>query len=126
LGVTEVGVQKALLDWAKKRSYDSPKGACKAMEAEVEEQAEAEPEPLTPSAPLPSPDSSPPHTPVTPSAFSSIDVGGSDCVVCMERGSQVIFLPCGHVCCCQVCSGALLNCPLCRGSISQRVRLYQN
>ncbi|MEQ2167034.1 hypothetical protein GOODEAATRI_000087, partial [Goodea atripinnis] len=25
---------------------------------------------------------------------------------------KVIFLPCGHVCCCQVCSGALQNCPL--------------
>uniref|UniRef100_A0A672RY27 E3 ubiquitin-protein ligase LRSAM1-like n=1 Tax=Sinocyclocheilus grahami TaxID=75366 RepID=A0A672RY27_SINGR len=38
--------------------------------------------------------------------------------------SQVIFLPCGHVCCCQTCSDPLQSCPLCRGSISQRVRLY--
>jgi len=62
----------------------------------VEEQAEAEP--LTPSAPLPSPDSptlgaaaSPPHTPVTPSTFSSMDVGGSECVVCMERGVRTTW-----------------------------------
>uniref|UniRef100_A0A669EDY8 Leucine rich repeat and sterile alpha motif containing 1 n=1 Tax=Oreochromis niloticus TaxID=8128 RepID=A0A669EDY8_ORENI len=40
--------------------------------------------------------------------------------------SQVIFLPCGHVCCCQVCNDALQNCPLCRANISQRIRLYQN
>uniref|UniRef100_A0A8D0DB17 Leucine rich repeat and sterile alpha motif containing 1 n=1 Tax=Sander lucioperca TaxID=283035 RepID=A0A8D0DB17_SANLU len=68
-----------------------------------------------------------PGTPVTPSAPSPVDgPGGSECVVCMETGSQVIFLPCGHACCCQVCSGALQNCPLCRGNISQRVRLYHS
>ncbi|CAL8276336.1 unnamed protein product [Merluccius merluccius] len=112
LGVTEVGVQKALLDWAKKSSHGSPRA---------------------PSAPSPDSPSqsegaagSPPHTPVTPSTFSSMDPGSSECVVCMESGSQVIFLPCGHVCCCQVCSDALVNCPLCRTTISQRVRLYQN
>ncbi|CAL8321906.1 unnamed protein product [Lota lota] len=133
LGVTEVGVQKALLDWAKNRSHGSPAGACKAIcqEEEVEEEA------VAPSAPPPPPDSplqsevatgipSPPHTPVTPSASNSMDPGSSECVVCMERGSQVIFLPCGHVCCCLVCNDALLNCPLCRSNISQRVRLYQN
>uniref|UniRef100_A0A8C5FTW9 RING-type domain-containing protein n=1 Tax=Gadus morhua TaxID=8049 RepID=A0A8C5FTW9_GADMO len=68
---------------------------------------------------------SPPHTPVTPSASGSMDPGSSECVVCMERGSQVIFLPCGHVCCCLVCNDALLNCPLCRSNIAQRVRLFQ-
>uniref|UniRef100_A0AAY4EGN0 RING-type domain-containing protein n=1 Tax=Denticeps clupeoides TaxID=299321 RepID=A0AAY4EGN0_9TELE len=66
-----------------------------------------------------------PSSPVTPSAPSPVDSpGSSECVVCMETASQVIFLPCGHVCCCQVCSDALQSCPLCRGDISQRVRLY--
>ena len=40
--------------------------------------------------------------------------------------SQVIFLPCGHVCCCQLCSDALQNCPLCRSNIAQHVRLYHH
>ncbi|CAL8386895.1 unnamed protein product [Boreogadus saida] len=133
LGVTEVGVQKALLDWAKKHSHGSPAGACKAV---CQQEEEAGAEAVTPSAPLPFPDSplrsdvaaaypSPPHTPVTPSASGSMDPGSSECVVCMERGSQVIFLPCGHVCCCLVCNDALLNCPLCRSNIAQRVRLFQ-
>uniref|UniRef100_A0A7N5ZWE1 RING-type domain-containing protein n=1 Tax=Anabas testudineus TaxID=64144 RepID=A0A7N5ZWE1_ANATE len=66
-----------------------------------------------------------PGTPVTPSAPSPVEgPGSSECVVCMETGSQVIFLPCGHVCSCQVCSNALQNCPLCRSTISQRVHLY--
>uniref|UniRef100_A0A3Q4BAV2 SAM domain-containing protein n=1 Tax=Mola mola TaxID=94237 RepID=A0A3Q4BAV2_MOLML len=47
-------------------------------------------------------------------------------VFCLCLQSQVIFLPCGHVCCCQVCSDALQNCPLCRGKISQRIRLYHS
>uniref|UniRef100_A0A7N9AZF4 Leucine rich repeat and sterile alpha motif containing 1 n=1 Tax=Mastacembelus armatus TaxID=205130 RepID=A0A7N9AZF4_9TELE len=66
-----------------------------------------------------------PGTPVTPSAPSLVEgPGNSECVVCMETGAQVIFLPCGHVCCCQVCSNILQNCPLCRSSISQHVCLY--
>uniref|UniRef100_A0A8C4F8A4 RING-type domain-containing protein n=1 Tax=Dicentrarchus labrax TaxID=13489 RepID=A0A8C4F8A4_DICLA len=94
---------------------------------------------LTPSAPppasppllpnisqIPSPPLTP-GTPVTPSAPSPVEgPGSSECVVCMESGSQVIFLPCGHVCCCQVCSDALQNCPLCRNNISQRIRLYHS
>uniref|UniRef100_A0A4W6DGB2 Leucine rich repeat and sterile alpha motif containing 1 n=1 Tax=Lates calcarifer TaxID=8187 RepID=A0A4W6DGB2_LATCA len=96
---------------------------------------------VTPTAPPPSsppslPDASTtwipsppltPGTPVTPSAPSPVEgPGSSECVVCMETGSQVIFLPCGHVCCCQVCSDALQNCPLCRSNISQRVRFYHS
>uniref|UniRef100_A0A8D0DB15 Leucine rich repeat and sterile alpha motif containing 1 n=1 Tax=Sander lucioperca TaxID=283035 RepID=A0A8D0DB15_SANLU len=82
--------------------------------------------PSTSTIQMPSPPLTP-GTPVTPSAPSPVDgPGGSECVVCMETGSQVIFLPCGHACCCQVCSGALQNCPLCRGNISQRVRLYHS
>uniref|UniRef100_A0A674NTW8 Leucine rich repeat and sterile alpha motif containing 1 n=1 Tax=Takifugu rubripes TaxID=31033 RepID=A0A674NTW8_TAKRU len=66
-----------------------------------------------------------PGTPVTPSAPSPVEGPGiSECVVCMEAAAQIIFLPCGHVCCCQVCSGALQGCPLCRSTILQCVRLY--
>uniref|UniRef100_A0A673BAJ3 RING-type domain-containing protein n=1 Tax=Sphaeramia orbicularis TaxID=375764 RepID=A0A673BAJ3_9TELE len=90
---------------------------------------EGEVVPTAPTAPTPSPLSPPltPGTPVTPSAPSPVEgPGSSECVVCMETGSQVIFLPCGHVCCCQVCSDALQNCPLCRSTISQRVRLFHS
>uniref|UniRef100_A0A8C4GRN9 RING-type domain-containing protein n=1 Tax=Dicentrarchus labrax TaxID=13489 RepID=A0A8C4GRN9_DICLA len=113
-------------------SSDLKKVSCKA----VLQDEEAE---LTPSAPppasppllpnisqIPSPPLTP-GTPVTPSAPSPVEgPGSSECVVCMESGSQVIFLPCGHVCCCQVCSDALQNCPLCRNNISQRIRLYHS
>uniref|UniRef100_A0A3Q2XB28 Leucine rich repeat and sterile alpha motif containing 1 n=1 Tax=Hippocampus comes TaxID=109280 RepID=A0A3Q2XB28_HIPCM len=125
LGIAEVGIQKALLNWARERQ---PEGKTR-----TEEIPPAEPSSsffpsipntsgsLTPSPPLT------PGTPITPSAPSPVEgPGGSECVVCMETGAQVIFLPCGHVCCCQVCSDALQNCPLCRGAISQRIRLYRS
>ncbi|XP_068190751.1 E3 ubiquitin-protein ligase LRSAM1 isoform X2 [Antennarius striatus] len=132
LGISEAGIQKALLNWA--HGYHNG-GACK----EVQQVEEAD---VTPSAPVP-PSTPPllnnasgfqlprtpptPGTPVTPAAPSPVEApGSSECVVCMETGSQVVFLPCGHVCCCQVCSDALQNCPLCRSNISQRIRLYHS
>uniref|UniRef100_A0A3Q1F2P5 Leucine rich repeat and sterile alpha motif containing 1 n=1 Tax=Acanthochromis polyacanthus TaxID=80966 RepID=A0A3Q1F2P5_9TELE len=82
LGINEIGIQKALLNWARERQ---PEGKS--------------------------------HTNYITMA---------DCLVSPSLQSQVIFLPCGHVCCCQVCSEALQNCPLCRSNISQRIRLYHN
>jgi len=46
-----------------------------------------------------------------------------ECVVCMEKKSEIIFLPCGHLCCCLGCEPGLEVCPLCRVPIVQRVRL---
>ncbi|KAK5851597.1 hypothetical protein PBY51_023140 [Eleginops maclovinus] len=130
LGINEMGIQKALLNWAREHH---PEGACKAVQLEEEEAvvAPTAPSPHSPPTPpnvstfqYPSPPLTP-GTPVTPSAPSPVEgPGTSECVVCMETGSQVIFLPCGHVCCCHGCSGALQTCPLCRSVISQRVRLY--
>ncbi|XP_070780517.1 E3 ubiquitin-protein ligase LRSAM1 isoform X2 [Enoplosus armatus] len=121
LGINEVGIQKALLHWARE-----PR-----LEGTLPEVAPTAPSlspppsfPSTSTVQIPSPPLTP-GTPVTPSAPSPVEgPGSSECVVCMETGSQVIFLPCGHVCCCQICSDALLTCPLCRGNIGQRVRLY--
>ncbi|MEQ2282941.1 hypothetical protein AMECASPLE_006016 [Ameca splendens] len=129
LGINEAGIQKALLNWAREHQ---PAGACKAAQIEEVVTPTAPtppPSPLLPStstSQTPSPPRSP-GTPVTPSAPTPVEgPGSSECVVCMETESQVIFLPCGHVCCCLVCSGALQNCPLCRCNISQRIRLYHN
>ncbi|XP_068429733.1 E3 ubiquitin-protein ligase LRSAM1 isoform X2 [Clinocottus analis] len=131
IGINEIGIQNALLNWALE-CY--PKEPCKAIQQN--EKAEVAPTapstfshqllPSTSTFQIPSPPLTP-GTPVTPSAPSPVErPGSSECVVCMETGSQVIFLPCGHVCCCQVCSGALQNCPLCRSNISQHVRLYHS
>ncbi|KAL4609353.1 E3 ubiquitin-protein ligase LRSAM1 [Arapaima gigas] len=122
LGISEVGVQKALLNWAREKAAAPAK-----VIQQQEDAGQAVPStPSTPSAPvLPA---SPPFSPgldMVPSAPSLEErPRSSECVVCMEKESQVIFLPCGHVCCCQVCSDALQTCPLCRSHIPQRIRIY--
>lgn len=47
----------------------------------------------------------------------------SECVICMEKKCDILFLPCGHLCSCSSCQGQVSTCPLCRTDILQRVRL---
>ena len=46
-----------------------------------------------------------------------------ECVVCWGSGSDVagwmMLRPCGHVCVCPECCVGLVECPLCRGLISE-------
>nr|XP_033816189.1 E3 ubiquitin-protein ligase LRSAM1 isoform X2 [Geotrypetes seraphini] len=62
---------------------------------------------------------------VVPTApLEHMDGRKSECVVCMEQEADMIFLSCGHVCCCPTCSDMLRTCPLCRKDIIQRIRIY--
>ncbi|XP_033850930.3 E3 ubiquitin-protein ligase LRSAM1 isoform X1 [Acipenser ruthenus] len=109
MGISEVGVQRALLSWAQEQGPTAPPEPSKAVEKEVDQEGERE----SPPSPHPPP--------------SALEGGGqSECVVCMERESQIIFLACGHACCCSSCSEALRSCPLCRGDIAQRIRIYRH
>ncbi|PSN33497.1 E3 ubiquitin-protein ligase LRSAM1 [Blattella germanica] len=71
-----------------------------------------------------------PHSTVEPSAPSEdfIEHRGSnipvaECVVCMEEKCEVIFVPCGHMCCCIKCAEMVSDCPLCRSTIEQKIRV---
>ena len=46
------------------------------------------------------------------------------CVVCHERAREVAFDPCGHFVCCSECGERVLTCPLCRGTIDGKLRIY--
>nr|XP_048288108.1 E3 ubiquitin-protein ligase LRSAM1 isoform X3 [Myodes glareolus] len=74
-----------------------------------------------PAAPQEPPESVRPSAPP-----AELDTPTSECVVCLEREAQMVFLPCGHVCCCQQCCQPLRTCPLCRQEISQRLRIYHS
>ncbi|KAJ8386712.1 hypothetical protein AAFF_G00166610 [Aldrovandia affinis] len=130
LGICEVGIQTALLTWAVAWISSPERGACKVVPEEEEMGASQPSAPATPLSPLDLFEQVLPTTPSpsapSPSAPSPDSPGVSECVVCMENESGVIFLPCGHVCCCQLCSEALQTCPLCRSDVAQRVRLYRN
>ena len=50
---------------------------------------------------------------------------GADCVICMDKGHEVVFVPCGHYCLCENCANQILGttkkCPLCRQVVSMAV-----
>ncbi|XP_032905065.1 E3 ubiquitin-protein ligase LRSAM1 isoform X1 [Amblyraja radiata] len=79
-----------------------------------------------PSAPVEDENEAGPSAPPQPSAPVTEEVvAQAECVVCMERESQMIFLTCGHVCCCYTCGMELHTCPLCRRDIQQKIRIYR-
>ncbi|XP_047540757.1 E3 ubiquitin-protein ligase LRSAM1-like isoform X1 [Vanessa atalanta] len=47
-----------------------------------------------------------------------------ECVICMDAKSGVVFVPCGHMCCCQSCAqNELEGCPMCRTMIERTIRV---
>lgn len=47
----------------------------------------------------------------------------SQCTVCMDAQSEILFLNCGHVCTCAKCAEPLKVCPLDRAEIVQKIHL---
>eukprot|EP00092_Neocalanus_flemingeri_P026435 GFUD01028656.1.p1 GENE.GFUD01028656.1~~GFUD01028656.1.p1 ORF type:complete len:116 (-),score=34.37 GFUD01028656.1:226-573(-) len=47
-----------------------------------------------------------------------------NCKICMEREASIVFLPCGHLCCCTNCAPALQICAVCRSPIQGLVRTF--
>ncbi|XP_074912019.1 E3 ubiquitin-protein ligase LRSAM1 isoform X3 [Buteo buteo] len=116
IGVTETGLQRAIL----KRAQDILAVAKMIPELlrTVDAEVLAAPEPSTPFEEPPSP--------MVLMAPPLQWEKKSECVVCMEQETQMIFLPCGHVCCCQTCCEQLHSCPLCRKDITQRIRIFHS
>ncbi|KAG5318120.1 LRSM1 ligase, partial [Pseudoatta argentina] len=49
-----------------------------------------------------------------------------ECVICFDLQCEVIFLPCGHFCCCSICAEKIsAECPMCRSLIERKVRVVQ-
>ncbi|KAL3881983.1 hypothetical protein ACJMK2_028365 [Sinanodonta woodiana] len=46
------------------------------------------------------------------------------CKICMENPVRVIFIPCGHLVCCETCAPAFRKCPICRKKIQQSVKTF--
>ncbi|XP_055627557.1 E3 ubiquitin-protein ligase LRSAM1-like [Toxorhynchites rutilus septentrionalis] len=67
------------------------------------------------------------HTPTAPQAEDRHGGGiqFAECVICLEETVQVIFLPCGHMCCCTGCHGNVRDCPMCRALIERKIKVIQ-
>lgn len=46
------------------------------------------------------------------------------CVVCLDADLDLVFSPCGHMCCCHTCGERLTKCPICRAR-AQPLRVYK-
>ena len=46
------------------------------------------------------------------------------CIICLTDKTKIVFQPCGHLCCCLECAYKVNECPICRSSITQRIRAY--
>lgn len=48
----------------------------------------------------------------------------SECVICMDANCEVVFVPCGHMCCCLTCSNKEMSCcPMCRTVIEKKIKV---
>lgn len=55
---------------------------------------------------------------------TEIAIMESECVVCMDARCEVVFVPCGHMCCCQSCSVKDMGyCPMCRSIIERSIKV---
>jgi len=75
------------------------------------------PSPVAPTAP-------PISAPQTEVESEEIDET-EECCICMDQRRSIVFLPCGHVCVCNSCSKDLIQCPLCRVQIQQKIIIYR-
>lgn len=46
------------------------------------------------------------------------------CKICLDRPADTIILACGHMPACEICSYALVKCPICRGAIKSRFKVH--
>lgn len=87
-----------------------------------------------PPSPLPPPPPLPPLPPPLPSsAVADVEcLDGStsrpavleSCCICLSRRREFACVPCYHMCICTVCKDRVTNCPICRDTPEQIVRIY--
>lgn len=46
------------------------------------------------------------------------------CVVCLDRQKSLLLRPCNHMCLCEACGNSVQECPLCRKTIVERIRVH--
>ncbi|XP_076170702.1 E3 ubiquitin-protein ligase LRSAM1 isoform X2 [Ptiloglossa arizonensis] len=78
--------------------------------------------PVTPSAP--------PEEACTSSNYQECNatqsINTAECVICLDLQCEVIFLPCGHLCCCSGCANMVHSgCPMCRSTIDRKIHIVK-
>ncbi|XP_003396949.2 E3 ubiquitin-protein ligase LRSAM1 isoform X1 [Bombus terrestris] len=74
--------------------------------------------------------SAPPEEACTSSNYQEYNatqsINTAECVICLDLQCEVIFLPCGHLCCCSGCANMISsNCPMCRSVIDHKIHIVK-
>nr|XP_034334623.1 uncharacterized protein LOC117691855 isoform X5 [Crassostrea gigas] len=48
------------------------------------------------------------------------------CKICLDAEVGVVFLPCGHICCCRTCAPKVGQCPVCRTNIRSKMHVFNS
>jgi len=49
------------------------------------------------------------------------------CIICFERAAGHIFIPCGHLCCCDICVDQIsARCPYCNQEFQQKLKVFSD
>ncbi|XP_065161906.1 E3 ubiquitin-protein ligase LRSAM1-like isoform X1 [Atheta coriaria] len=56
---------------------------------------------------------------------ANVGTAEAECVICMDNRCQVVYIPCGHYCCCSACAPTISDCPMCRAKIERIIRVDQ-
>nr|XP_039257848.1 uncharacterized protein LOC120334400 isoform X1 [Styela clava] len=48
------------------------------------------------------------------------------CKICFSNPADMVFVPCGHMCCCMQCTQAITQCPMCRKKIQKAIKTYSS
>jgi hypothetical protein len=46
------------------------------------------------------------------------------CIVCEDGMTDMVLLPCRHLCACHACASAFIHCPVCRVAVQQTMRVF--
>ncbi|CAL7936086.1 unnamed protein product [Xylocopa violacea] len=74
--------------------------------------------------------SAPPEEACTSSNYQEYNntqsINTAECVICLDLQCEVIFLPCGHLCCCSGCANMVSSgCPMCRSAIDKKIHIVK-
>ena len=116
-------IKEGMVKYLKKDTvYDSIDG--KRAKERVSEQKDDELEPNIVPITMLSPPNPTLDNPIEP---KSVETGKKEgfCVVCWEKKSCVMVDPCNHLAMCEVCAPKVVDlCPLCRGKMNKKVKLF--
>ncbi|BFZ05902.1 hypothetical protein BsWGS_08941 [Bradybaena similaris] len=124
IGVHEMGLRRSILKLLDQQLLNV-KCPVERVRGKMEKLAVPSPEATPTAPPEEEAQTSEPPTAVL-EKHASVTARGldSECAICLDKQANIIFLTCGHVCCCTTCAQTVHLCPLCRATISSKIKLF--